>query len=197
MAHGKVSCVGANFRAKRSKTRRHSTEFWMVEPEIAYASLSDVIDVAEELICSIVERVLRDHRAELEAIGRNVEELDAVKKPFYRITYSEAADLLHSAKTRELLERDLEEKTARVTELGTKIEELDGTAKGGGKQWQKDKASAELVEAREEKVELEEQIGNIPHHMELAANFEWGSDLGGSDETIISRLHDRPVAVTH
>ncbi len=197
MSHRKVYCFGPTFRAEKSKTRRHLTEFWMVEPEIAYASLSDVIDVSEAFICSIVERVLRDNKDDLVALGRNLDELCAVQKPFVRMTYSEAADILRGPKAKELLERDLEEKTARIGELDAKIDELDATAKGGGKQWQKDKASAEAIDCREERSELEEQVRNIPHHLELAANFEWGSDLGGSDETIISRLHDRPVAVTH
>jgi asparaginyl-tRNA synthetase len=65
------------------------------------------------------------------------------------------------------------------------------------KEWQRDKLVGELMELREEKDDLETDIRNIPHHIELAANFDPGGDLGGSDETIISRLHDRPVFVTH
>ncbi len=197
MAHRKVYCFGPTFRAEKSKTRRHLTEFWMVEPEIAFSDLDELISVAEEFVCSITQRVLKDHRAELIELGRNIEELEAVKAPFHRITYSEAADLLHSDKAKALLDNDLVEKTARVTELDAKIEELEAVAKGGGKQWQKDKAAAEAIGCREERTELREQITNIPRHMELAAGFEWGSDLGGSDETIISRLHDRPIFVTH
>ncbi len=197
MALGKVYCFGPTFRAEKSKTRRHLTEFWMVEPEIAYASLDDVIAVAEDFICAIVARVLRDHREDLVELGRNIEELEAIKKPFYRLTYSEAADVLRGPRAKALLEADLAAKNARLAEIDAKIPELEATAKGGGKQWQKDKAAAEVIELREERSELAEQVKNIPHHMELAANFEWGGDLGGSDETIISRLHDRPVFVTH
>ncbi|MDO8629375.1 MAG: asparagine--tRNA ligase [Phycisphaerales bacterium] len=198
MAHRNVYCFGPTFRAEKSKTRRHLTEFWMVEPEIAYASLDDVIAVAEDFICSIAERVLRDHRDELIELGRNVADLEAIKKPFYRLTYSQAADLLRGPKAKTLLENDLKDKQAALDEITRKMEELEATAKNAGaKQWQKDKAAAEIIDAREEKSELEDQIRNIPHHMELAANFEWGGDLGGADETIISRLHDRPVFVTH
>ena len=197
LAHRKVYCFGPTFRAEKSKTRRHLTEFWMVEPEIAYASLTDVIDLAEDFICSITQRVLRDHRDALIELGRNLEELEAVQKPFYRLTYTEVADILHSDQARELLERDLAAKQERVAELDKQIAELDELAKTGAKQWQKDKAAGEAIEAREERSELQEQISNIPHHMELAAGFTWGEDLGGSDETIISRLHDRPVFVTH
>ncbi|MEK6675093.1 MAG: asparagine--tRNA ligase [Planctomycetota bacterium] len=197
MAHGKVYCFGPTFRAEKSKTRRHLTEFWMVEPEIAFASLDDVIQLAEDFVCSLVERVLRDHLDDLIEIGRNVDELTGIKRPFYRLPYTEAAELLRSSRARELLENDLTEKRQRVVELDERIAELEATAKGSGKQWEKDKAAAEVIHAREERTEIVEQIGNIPHHMELAANFQWGGDLGGSDETIISRLHDRPVFVTH
>jgi len=197
MAHGKVYCFGPTFRAEKSKTRRHLTEFWMVEPEIAYASLSDIMDVAEDFICSIAQRVLRDHRDALIELGRDVSDLEAIKKPFYRMTYTEVGEILRGPKAKELLENDLKEKTARVAELDTKIGELEAVAKSNEKQWKKDKAAAEAIDCREERSELQEQLGNIPHHMELAANFEWGGDLGGSDETIISRLHDRPVFVTH
>ncbi|MHC5111047.1 MAG: asparagine--tRNA ligase [Planctomycetota bacterium] len=197
MAHGKVYCFGPTFRAEKSKTRRHLTEFWMVEPEIAFADLNDVVDVAEDFVASIVTRVLTDHRQDLEELGRDITELEAIRKPFVRLTYSEAAEMLRGPKAKELLEKDQVEKTAQIGELDEKIKELEATAKGGGKQWQKDKAAAEAIDARELRSELEEQVRNIPHHMKLAADFEWGSDLGGSDETIISRLHDRPVFVTH
>ncbi len=86
MAHRKVYCFGPTFRAERSKTRRHLTEFWMVEPEIAYASLQDVIDVAEDYNCTIVDRVKRDNQDDLTALDRNLDVLKAITKPFYRIT---------------------------------------------------------------------------------------------------------------
>ncbi len=197
MAHGKTYCFGPTFRAEKSKTRRHLTEFWMVEPEIAFIDLPGLLDVAEDFLCSIVERILRDHREDLIELGRNIEQLEAATKPFVRMTYSEAADILHSPQAKELLEKDLAEKTSRIAEIETQIEQLEAITKGGGKQWQKDKATAEMMTAREEQADLQEQVKNIPHHMELAANFKWGSDLGGSDETIISRLHDKPVMVTH
>ena len=197
MAHGKVYCFGPTFRAEKSKTRRHLTEFWMVEPEIAYATLDDVIQVAEDFVCSIAERVLRDHREDLVELGRDISDLEAIKRPFVRMTYTEATERLRGPEAQEMLQRDLTQKQARVADLDGKIVELEAVTKGGGKQWQKDKATAEMIEAREERSDLEEQIRNIPHHMELAANFEWGSDLGGSDETIISRFNDRPTFVTH
>lgn len=197
MAYGKVYCFGPTFRAEKSKTRRHLTEFWMVEPEIAFADLNEVIDVAEDFICSVVSRVLTDHSNDLTELGRDLADLEIVQKPFVRLSYSEAADLLRGPKAKAFLEEDLKGKQEQIEALSSKIEELEAIAKSNTKQWKKDKAAAEVIEARELRSELEEQVRNIPHHMKLAAEFRWGSDLGGSDETIISRLHERPVFVTH
>jgi len=127
MALGKVYCFGPTFRAEKSKTRRHLTEFWMVEPEMAYADLDDVIALAEGLIVSVVGRVLDKRMNELKLLERDTSKLEAVNAPFPRITYDEAAKIL--------------------------------TDKG------------------------------LP--------FQHGTDLGGTDETVLSQQFDRPVAVTH
>jgi asparaginyl-tRNA synthetase len=95
MALGKVYCFGPTFRAEKSKTRRHLTEFWMVEPEMAYADLNDVIALAEGLITSIVARVLDRRQTELKTLERNTSKLEAVKAPFPRLHYDEAAKILH------------------------------------------------------------------------------------------------------
>ena len=125
MAFGKVYCFGPTFRAEKSKTRRHLTEFWMVEPEMAYCDLEGDMDVAEEMVVYIVERVLERRGEELKVLERDTRMLEKVKKPFPRITYDEAMRI------------------------------------------------------------LEEQGSDI----------EWGSDLGGDDETIISGQFEAPVLV--
>ena len=94
MALGKVYCFGPTFRAEKSKTRRHLTEFWMVEPEIAYATLDDVMDLAEALVESVVQRVLERRKPELKALERDTSKLENVKTPFPRISYDEAAEIL-------------------------------------------------------------------------------------------------------
>jgi asparaginyl-tRNA synthetase len=127
MALGKVYCFGPTFRAEKSKTRRHLTEFWMVEPEMAYADLNDVIELAEGLIASVVGRVLDKRRAELQLLGRDTAPLEKVTAPFPRLRYDDAAKLL------------------------------------------RDKG--------------------LP--------FEYGTDLGGTDETVLSEAFDKPVCVTH
>jgi len=94
MALGKVYAFGPTFRAEKSKTRRHLTEFWMVEPEMAYADLNDVITLAEGLITSVVARVLDRRQKELKTLERNTSKLEAVKAPFPRLHYDEAARIL-------------------------------------------------------------------------------------------------------
>ena len=125
MALGKVYCFGPTFRAEKSKTRRHLTEFWMVEPEVAFNDLNDDMDLAEDFLEYIVQSVLKDRAAELKVLERDITKLQNVKKPLPRITYDEAVKILHD--------------------------------KG------------------------------LP--------FEWGSDLGGTDETVVSEQFDRPVMV--
>jgi asparaginyl-tRNA synthetase len=126
MALGRVYCFGPTFRAEKSKTRRHLTEFWMVEPEVAYATLSDIIELAEGLVVEVVGRVLDRRRRELTVLERDTTSLERVKAPFPRLTYDDAA--------------------AKLKEKG------------------------------------------LP--------FEWGGDFGSPDETAISEMFDRPVAVT-
>jgi asparaginyl-tRNA synthetase len=124
-AHGKVYCFGPTFRAEKSKTRRHLTEFWMVEPEMAYARLDDAITLAEQLVCAVVVRVLEIRREELKTLERDPTKLENVRPPFPRLHYDDAIKLIQS--------------------------------KG--------------------------------------SQTQWGSDFGGTDETIIAEAYDRPVVV--
>lgn len=124
-AHGRVYCFGPTFRAEKSKTRRHLTEFWMVEPEMAFAHLQDAMRVAEGLICFVVERVLQTRPEELKALERDVSKLEGIKAPFPWLHYDEAIKLIQ------------------------------------------DKGSP----------------------------TPWGSDFGGTDETVIAEAYDRPVVV--
>ncbi|MDD3151253.1 MAG: asparagine--tRNA ligase [Candidatus Gastranaerophilales bacterium] len=94
MAFGKVYCFGPTFRAEKSKTRRHLTEFWMVEPEVAYNNHDDNMNLAEDFVVYIVEQILTNCRFELEILERDISKLENIKKPFPRITYDEAIDLL-------------------------------------------------------------------------------------------------------
>ena len=127
MALGKVYCFGPTFRAEKSKTRRHLTEFWMVEPEMAYADLNDVIALAERLVSSVVARVLDRRQNELKVLERDLSKLEGITAPFPRMTYDDAAKLL----------------------------------------------------------------------VEKGLPFQYGTDLGGTDETVLSQQFDKPLCVTH
>ena len=97
LALGKVYSFGPTFRAEKSKTRRHLTEFWMIEPEVAYMDLDGLLELAENFLSHIVESVLKNRSAELEVIGRDKAKLEAIKPPFPRLRYDDAAEMLNQA----------------------------------------------------------------------------------------------------
>ncbi len=91
------TAFGPTFRAEKSKTRRHLTEFWMLEPEVAFLDLDGTMDLMEDMICYLVNRILEKRQPELETLERDIAKLKAVKKPFPRITYREALEILKNA----------------------------------------------------------------------------------------------------
>jgi asparaginyl-tRNA synthetase len=108
MALGKVYSFGPTFRAEKSKTRRHLTEFWMVEPEIAYAELDDLMDLAEGFISFVVKRCLERRRGDLQAIGRDISKLEKIEAPFPRISYDDAVTNLQEGYAKGALEAKFE-----------------------------------------------------------------------------------------
>jgi asparaginyl-tRNA synthetase len=108
MALGKVYSFGPTFRAEKSKTRRHLTEFWMVEPEVAYAQIDDIMELAENFISFIVQRVLKNRRSELETIGRDIAKLEKVIAPFPRVSYDDAVKMLQEGHAKGQLENKFE-----------------------------------------------------------------------------------------
>jgi len=141
--------------------------------------------------------VLEDNRSELQTLGADIPVLEQIKPPFYRLTYSEAVEILKGPRTVEFMAQDLADLQGEKARMETRVAELEQQQGGQIKQWQKDKIAAELIDLRSELAETETKIENNPKHAQLAAEFTWGKDLGGSDETIISRMHDKPVFVTH
>ena len=97
LALGKVYSFGPTFRAEKSKTRRHLNEFWMIEPEVAFIGLDELMELAENFISHIIARVLELHRADLKVIGRDVSKLETIKAPFPKISYDEASAMLADA----------------------------------------------------------------------------------------------------
>ena len=108
LALGKVYSFGPTFRAEKSKTRRHLTEFWMVEPEVAYLQLDGLMELAEQFITSLVTRCLEKRRPELETIGRDIAKLEKIATPFPRITYDDAVKMLQEGHAKGLVENRFE-----------------------------------------------------------------------------------------
>jgi asparaginyl-tRNA synthetase len=100
-AFGKVYCFGPTFRAEKSKTRRHLTEFWMLEPEIAFCDLEQLMAIEEQMLTHIVQRVLRDRKPELKSLGRDVSKLENIKAPFPRISYDDGVKMIGELKEQE------------------------------------------------------------------------------------------------
>ncbi|MEQ1895613.1 MAG: amino acid--tRNA ligase-related protein, partial [Planctomycetota bacterium] len=96
MAFGKVYCFGPTFRAEKSKTRRHLTEFWMLEPEVAFATLEDILELAEDMLVHVAAEVLARRKIELAVLERDLTKLAAIQKPFPRITYDDAVKTLQA-----------------------------------------------------------------------------------------------------
>lgn len=107
-AFGKVYCFGPTFRAEKSKTRRHLTEFWMLEPEMAYATLDDVMDLSEQVLSYIAARVLEDRKEELKTLERDTSKLEAIVPPFPRLHYDAAVKILHEGFDQGALENKFE-----------------------------------------------------------------------------------------
>ena len=198
MSFGKVYCFGPTFRAERSKTRRHLAEFWMVEPEIAFIDFDGLLETAENFVSYIIAAVLKKNRPELETIEADIGALENIKPPFYRLTYTEVGDILTSDKAKDFLATQLTDLQAEKQKTENRIAELETQQQEPKlKQWKRDKIDAEIIELRSSLAEVDTRIENNPKHARLAAEFQWGKDLGGSDETIISQMHDKPVFVTH
>jgi asparaginyl-tRNA synthetase len=108
LAFGKVYCFGPTFRAEKSKTRRHLTEFWMVEPEMAYATLDDVMDLSERFLTYIVQTVLEERKEELKILERDLSKLEDIETPFPRLQYDEAVKMLQDGHKEGKLENRFE-----------------------------------------------------------------------------------------
>jgi asparaginyl-tRNA synthetase len=182
MALGKVYCFGPTFRAEKSKTRRHLTEFWMVEPEVAFMDLDGDMALMEELVSYVVQTALAKHRQELVSVlERDVSKLENVKAPFPRITYTEAVEVIQKARLAQGAQGQPDEAAPapqgapdneRGFVAGTDLERAAGpVARSAASPDDGARASA-----------------SVPP-------FEWGDDIGGDEETVVASQFDRPVMV--
>lgn len=195
MAHGKIYTFGPTFRAEKSKTRRHLTEFWMIEPEMAFHDLAMNMDVAEGLLRRIVSDGIEHCAEELEVLGRDLDALrPSLELPYPRLSYSEAVDLLTSDETQALLQGEIESRTQEQADLEAE-RDADQARYGQAKKGVKRRIDARRIEIDKRLAQIEEDLRNLPTWMESARTFEWGADFGGSDETVITKHFDRPILV--
>jgi len=195
MAHGLIYTFGPTFRAEKSKTRRHLTEFWMIEPEMAFYDLKMNMDLAEDFIKFIVKRVLDRRPKELEILERNTSKLrKTVEEGFPRISYTEAVEELQSDDMAAMLDQMVEDRKQEAEELKAEREEIE-KERGQAKKWRKAQIDDRVIEIGKRLDEIEEDLRNIPDWRESALNFEWGEDFGGSDETLLTMKYDTPILV--
>lgn len=202
MAMGKIYTFGPTFRAEKSKTRRHLSEFWMIEPEMAFYDIFQNMDLIEDFLRKVVSDVLKECKTELEVIGRDTTVLQNIVKPFPRLTYDEAVKIIKG-------ENDVNGKNA-ITSLEEELVKVLSTIElvikeiadrqdkikvPGMKKGEIGFNQAKIDKLKQELVDLEEQSRNIPQWLKSAREFEYGNDFGGSDETVLTRLFDVPIMV--
>jgi asparaginyl-tRNA synthetase len=195
MAHGLIYTFGPTFRAEKSKTRRHLTEFWMIEPEMAFYDLNMNMDLAEDFIKFIVKRVLDRRPKELEILERDTSKLrKTVEEGFPRVSYTEAVEELQGDDMAAMLDHMVEDRKQEAEELKAEREEIE-KERGQAKKWRKAQIDERVIEIGKRLDEIEEDLRNIPDWRESALNFEWGEDFGGSDETLLTMKYDTPILV--
>jgi asparaginyl-tRNA synthetase len=202
MAQGLIYTFGPTFRAEKSKTRRHLTEFWMIEPEMAFYDLKMDMDLIEEFIRHVVSKVLDKCKIELQTLERDTTYLQKVLEPFIRMKYEEAVDIIKGEKTVngkttiQVLEEDLAALKAEIAVKEKEIEEREtkitsGTLNKGETNFNRNKIDT----LKNEIADLMEKTQNIPVWLNSAKNFERGNDFGGSDETVLTRMFGQPIMV--
>ncbi len=202
MALGKIYTFGPTFRAEKSKTRRHLSEFWMIEPEMAFFDNDMNMDLIERFLKYVVKAVMKENSHELNLLGRDTTVFEAcAKEVFPRFSYAEAADIL-TGKTRingkttiETLENDLKEINEKIKATEEGIAEREAEIAKGVKKGKQNFLQRKIDELKIELKKLQETASNIPDWLNSARNFKYGSDFGGSDETVLTRMFNVPVMV--
>ncbi len=202
MAMGKIYTFGPTFRAEKSKTRRHLSEFWMIEPEMAFYDIFQNMDTIEGMLQAVIKDVLAECSEELKTIGRDTSVLESSLKSFPRMTYDEAVSIIKGEKpvngiySIAMLEAELAQTEEKLKSIEAEIAEKESKlATPGLKKGEINFMTAKIIQLKQEKSDVEEDLRNIPQWLNSARNFEYGNDFGGSDETVLTKLFDSPVMV--
>ncbi len=202
MAMGKIYTFGPTFRAEKSKTRRHLSEFWMIEPEMAFYDIFKNMDCIEGFLQFVIQKVLVNCKNELQTIGRDTSVLESSLKSFPRMTYDQAVRIIKGEENvngvNSIVSLDEELKKSEETLQTINAEILDRETKiatPGLKKGEINFHQTKIIQLKQDKADLEEELRNIPQWIASAKNFEYGNDFGGSDETVLTRLFDSPVMV--
>ncbi len=202
LAMGKIYTFGPTFRAEKSKTRRHLSEFWMIEPEMAFCDIFENMDTIESFLRSVVQEVLEKCPDELKILNRDTSNLETVAKKFPRLSYDEAVEILKGNQdvdgknTLLTIEEDIKENAARIIEIEEDIAQREAAIVAGGMKKGAINFNQNKIDTlKQELKQIEEDQRNLPQWLESARNFEYGNDFGGSDETVLTRLFDCPIMV--
>ncbi len=202
MAMGKIYTFGPTFRSEKSKTRRHLSEFWMIEPEMAFYDIFDNMNCIEDFVRFVVKEVLEKCKSELELLERDTTILEKTAEKFVRLTYDDAVAIIkgdqevEGKNTISVLENDLELTKNNIAELKEDIASREASIAAGGMKKGKVNFNLSTIDKNKSTIkQLEENERNIPQWIESAKKFEYGTDFGGSDETVLTRMFDVPVMV--
>ncbi len=202
MAMGKIYTFGPTFRAEKSKTRRHLTEFWMIEPEMAFFDIFDNMDLIESFLQFVIGQVIEKCPTELEIVGRDIEKLKNATHTFKRLTYDEAVEIITGKQdvngkyTLAVLEEDLANKQKEKDTIIADIAEREAKiAVPGMKKGEINFNVNKIAQLKSDLKDIEEDLRNIPEWLNSAKNFTYGDDFGGSDETVLTRMFDQPIMV--
>jgi len=149
------------------------------------------------MVCHVVTAVITRHEEELKLLGRDIERLKKIQKPFIRVTYSEAVEILRSQKTRKWLQKEISRDREKLQEWIDELAQLEKKLPSLRQPRHRDKLQAQIRQISENVHELENDLENRRKQIEATESFQWGKDLGGSDETVISRQFDKPLFITH
>lgn len=202
MAQGLIYTFGPTFRAEKSKTRRHLSEFWMIEPEMAFYDLKMDMDLIEDFVRYVVGNVLDKCKEELKALERNTDYLEKVREPFIRMRYEDAVSIIKGEKevngktSLQMLEAEEAGLKEALAAIQADIDAREAKiASGELKKGEVNFNRSKIDQLKNEIKDLQEKLGNIPQWLNSAKHFERGNDFGGSDETVLTKMFGQPVMV--